>query len=174
VSTVDRLRLAAAMVLVTAGPVSAIPEHDAIQQYSGPATCLACHRTQAEAMFGAVHYQWTGPTPDVTNIDGSAGKRELGVNSYCGSPSSSRRRPAPPATRATEGAHRNDEQRPTREYRLPAVPSGCLSAQSGRSVRAGDRHRLPGNAADREHAGRKRGWRFPVSAGRGENVDQRP
>ncbi len=83
--------LAAAMVLVPAGPASAIPEHDAIQQYNGPQTCLACHHSQAQAMFGSVHYQWTGPTPDVTNVDGNAGKREKGVNSYCGSPSSSRK-----------------------------------------------------------------------------------
>ncbi len=40
-------------------------------------------------MFGSVHYQWTGPTPNAANIPGSAGKRELGFNTYCGTPASS-------------------------------------------------------------------------------------
>jgi len=41
-------------------------------------------------MFGSVHYQWTGATPNVPNIPGDAGKGELGFNTYCGSVESSR------------------------------------------------------------------------------------
>jgi len=41
-------------------------------------------------MFGSVHYQWTGATPNVPNIPGDAGKGELGFNTYCGSVETSR------------------------------------------------------------------------------------
>jgi hypothetical protein len=85
------LILAVAAVLGPAAIVFASSAHLDIQQYNGPQTCLSCHRTQAEDMFGSVHYQWTGPTPTVTNIPGEAGKRQLAFNSYCGSPLSSRR-----------------------------------------------------------------------------------
>jgi hypothetical protein len=74
-----------------ARPVSANPSHLAIQEYNGPATCLTCHRTQAEGMFGSVHYQWTGATPDVPSIAGNSGKGDSAFNSYCGTPTSSRR-----------------------------------------------------------------------------------
>ncbi len=65
--------------------------HQGINQYNGPQTCLTCHRVEAHDMFESVHYQWTGPTPTVTNITGNAGKRQLAFNSYCGTPTSSRR-----------------------------------------------------------------------------------
>lgn len=71
-------------------PCLAIPEHDAITQYDGPATCVACHPTHAEDVFRSVHYQWSGPTPNVPNIVGNAGKGELGFNTYCGTPTTSR------------------------------------------------------------------------------------
>ena len=66
------------------------PEHSNITSYTGPSTCLACHRQQAVSMFGAVHYQWTGATPNVPNIPGDAGKDDLGFNTYCGSVETSR------------------------------------------------------------------------------------
>ena len=65
-------------------------EHLMISEYLGPATCIACHLTEAEQMFGSVHYQQTGPTPNVPNIDGNAGKSERAFNTYCGTPLSSR------------------------------------------------------------------------------------
>lgn len=67
-----------------------IGEHLGITQYDGPATCVGCHETEAKNMFGAVHYQWTGPTPNVPNIAGDAGKADLGFNTYCGTVVSSR------------------------------------------------------------------------------------
>jgi hypothetical protein len=70
--------------------IAAVPEHSNITSYAGPSTCLACHRQQAVAMFGSVHYQWTGATPNVPNIPGNAGKAELGFNTYCGSVETSR------------------------------------------------------------------------------------
>ena len=57
--------------------------HESIQEYTGPETCVACHQTQAEEVFSSVHYQWIGPTPDVPNIDGDAGKVNA-FNTYCG------------------------------------------------------------------------------------------
>jgi len=93
--------LAAAMVLVsgerTAAQVPAIsPEalqaHATIATYNGPATCVACHQEQAQAMFGSVHYQQMGDTPTVPNLDGAAGKGPNGLrvmNSYCGTPTTS-------------------------------------------------------------------------------------
>ena len=68
----------------------AIPEHAAITEYKGPQTCVACHPTQTHAVFGSVHYQWSGPTPAVSNIEGNAGKADVGFNTYCGSPLGSR------------------------------------------------------------------------------------
>jgi hypothetical protein len=64
-----------------------VPEHLAITEYTGPETCVACHQDEAEAMFGSVHYQQSGPTPNVPNIPGFAGERgfgDIGFNTYCG------------------------------------------------------------------------------------------
>jgi hypothetical protein len=63
--------------------------HATISEYNGPATCIACHQVQAEGMFGSVHYQLSGPTPNVTNIPGDAGKGNGGFNTYSGTPESS-------------------------------------------------------------------------------------
>jgi hypothetical protein len=68
--------------------------HATITEYHGPSTCVACHQTQAEAMHGSVHYQQTGPTPNVPNIAGFAGERgfgDIGFNTYCGTHVSSSR-----------------------------------------------------------------------------------
>jgi Cytochrome c bacterial len=68
--------------------------HQGIARYDGPATCLECHETQATEVFHSVHYQETGPTPYVTNIDGFAGQAghgAIGFNSYCGTQVTSRR-----------------------------------------------------------------------------------
>ncbi len=72
-------------------PLQMVPEHSAITEYQGPQTCLACHEAQALGMHGSVHYQWTGPTPNVPNIAGNAGKGDLGFNTYCGTVVTSRR-----------------------------------------------------------------------------------
>lgn len=72
----------------------ALQAHSQITAYDGPATCIACHQSQAQAMFGSVHYQELGETLGVPNIDGPAGKGSNGaqvLNSYCGTPSTSSR-----------------------------------------------------------------------------------
>jgi hypothetical protein len=65
--------------------------HRKITEYNGPGTCVDCHEEETAQMFGTVHYQWTGPTPNVTNIGGNAGKADVGFNTYCGSVVGSRR-----------------------------------------------------------------------------------
>ncbi len=65
--------------------------HALITEYRGPATCVTCHETEATDVFHSVHYQWTGQTPNVTNITGNAGKGDRGFNTYCGAVVSSRR-----------------------------------------------------------------------------------
>ena len=72
-------------------PLQTIPEHESIAEYTGPGTCVACHEIEAQAMFGSVHYQWTGSTLNVPNISGNAGKGDLGFNTYCGAAVTSRR-----------------------------------------------------------------------------------
>lgn len=59
--------------------------HTRILEYSGPETCIECHRKEAREMHGSVHYQQTGLTPNVTNISATAGKAEDAFNTYCGS-----------------------------------------------------------------------------------------
>jgi len=70
---------------------TALPEHLAITQYDGPATCVGCHQTEAQEMFGSLHYQITGPTPNVPNISGNSGKGDTAFNTYCGATVSSDR-----------------------------------------------------------------------------------
>ena len=65
--------------------------HPTIQEYKGPETCVKCHTKQANDMFGSVHYQWDGPTPNVPNITGNAGKGNDSFNTYCGAVNASRR-----------------------------------------------------------------------------------
>ncbi len=63
-----------------------------IQEYTGPEVCVACHESEARDMHGSVHYQQSGPTDYVTNINGPAGERWnglpgdgfSGINTYCG------------------------------------------------------------------------------------------
>ncbi len=77
----------------TVSPAAA-EAHSTITAYAGPATCIACHQEQALQMFGSVHYQEMGETPQVANIDGLAGKGRNGhrvMNSYCGTPVTSSR-----------------------------------------------------------------------------------
>ena len=65
--------------------------HATIEEYTGPETCVKCHEDEAKDMFKSAHYQWNGPTPNVPNIDGSAGKGNDSFNTYCGALNSSRR-----------------------------------------------------------------------------------
>ena len=85
--------------------------HATIQSYDGPATCVECHVNEALDAFHSVHYQQTGPTPNVTNIDGNAGERGngfIGFNSYCGTHVTS--------SRATcSGCHSGNGQFPSPE-----------------------------------------------------------
>ena len=73
---------------------AAVAAHESITEYLGPQTCVACHQAEAEDMHGSVHYQQTGPTPNVLNIPGYAGERgfgAIGFNTYCGAHATSSR-----------------------------------------------------------------------------------
>ena len=58
--------------------------HANITAYNGPATCIACHPTQATNMLNTLHMQWKGTTTELTNAPGqSLGKQVKGINTFC-------------------------------------------------------------------------------------------
>ena len=61
-----------------------LPAHAGITAYNGPATCIACHPTQATNMLNSLHMKWSGPTPELTNAPTqNLGKAVKGINSFC-------------------------------------------------------------------------------------------
>jgi hypothetical protein len=90
------------------GAAANLGGHETISAYTGPETCVACHRNEAEAMHGSVHYQLSGPTPNVPNIPGDAGKGQGGMNTYCGAIVTSR-------DVTCAGCHTSYGQQPTAE-----------------------------------------------------------
>jgi len=86
-ATLPLLTLFATALLVLTSPVAnaSIPEHDSIQSYEGPQTCIACHDQEARDMLDSLHMQWSGPTPDLTNTDDGEriGKGDWGINTFC-------------------------------------------------------------------------------------------
>ena len=69
------------------GTLLANPHQKYVQTYDGTRTCLACHETQAQHVFGSIHYQWQAPAPNLAN----AGARRIGkinsTNDFCTNPS---------------------------------------------------------------------------------------
>jgi hypothetical protein len=65
------------------GGTGGIAAHQSITAYNGPATCIACHEIEAQDMLSSLHMQWSGPTPDVTNISGDDGKGVNAINTFC-------------------------------------------------------------------------------------------
>lgn len=51
--------------------------------YEGSKTCNRCHDHSGD-VHASVHYQWTGPTPHVVNMD--HGGKLGGINDFCGYP----------------------------------------------------------------------------------------
>ena len=94
------------LVPAHATSLKALDAHASITEYLGPETCVACHEGEAQAAHASVHYQQSGSTPYVTNIDGSAGKTDKAFNTYCGTPVTS-----PRATCA--GCHVSNGKYPT-------------------------------------------------------------
>lgn len=90
------------------GQSGTIGGHETITAYNGPATCVRCHRTAAEEAHGSTHYRLTGPTPNVPNIPGEAGKGEGGMNTYCGAITTSR-------AVTCAGCHVGNGQKPSAE-----------------------------------------------------------
>jgi hypothetical protein len=86
--------LSAILMIGTPDAQAQLHPHLSITTYDGPETCLVCHESEALEAHGSVHYQQSGPTDYVTNIDGPAGERgpgEIGINTYCGTHESSPR-----------------------------------------------------------------------------------
>ncbi len=52
--------------------------------YEGSKTCRRCHLEETQQAHAAVHYQWVGPTPHVTNMQ--VGGKLGGINDFCGFP----------------------------------------------------------------------------------------
>ena len=66
------------------GGTTIIEDHKNIS-YTGPNTCLKCHKTEAHDILGSTHYQWSGEAPYMLNQpDLIQGKAWGAVNTYCG------------------------------------------------------------------------------------------
>ncbi len=55
-----------------------------LDAYAGSATCRECHADEVAQVHGSVHYQWSGPTPGV--VDMETGGKLGGINDFCGYP----------------------------------------------------------------------------------------
>ena len=77
------LTVAISMSIPVAFAAAAITEHQDIVAWEGTSTCLQCHETEAQEVFGSTHYQWLGETPYMQDGPEIQGKLDIGVNSYC-------------------------------------------------------------------------------------------
>jgi len=81
-----------AVVLAGAVPAAAPADNpafdhrEAFEHYLGTATCLECHREEAEAFFRSQHYQWRGETPGLSNAGGQRLGKLNTVNDFCTNP----------------------------------------------------------------------------------------
>jgi len=66
------LATSAAFCLAGTATAAVVEEHQSIQSYEGPQTCIACHQAEAEDMLNSLHMQWSGPTPDLSNTNGES------------------------------------------------------------------------------------------------------
>jgi len=153
------LSLILAPILIATPAAGAIPEHEAIEVYEGPQTCVACHEEEALEIHATAHYQWTGPTPHVTNIDGPAGKDVLGFNTYCGSPATSRRI-------ACSGCHAGNGGAPSPDTTLDQLHNiDCLMCHQNDYARAPAGPFETVSATG--HDGVFRSWQLPVEDAEG-------
>lgn len=56
--------------------------------WTGYTMCISCHKTQAQAMYQSVHYQWKGSAAEMTTGPASQGKMDAkdgssALNAYC-------------------------------------------------------------------------------------------
>jgi hypothetical protein len=54
-----------------------------ISVYEGTKTCLECHRKEAKDVYGSVHYQWKGITPDAVGLAEEPAGKMGGINDFC-------------------------------------------------------------------------------------------
>jgi len=133
--------------------------HANIASYAGPATCVRCHSAQAADVFHSVHYQWTGPTPNVTNIDGDSGKADTAMNTYCGMTGSS-----PYAT--CSGCHAGYGLKPTRTLTQEQMNNvDCMLCHQDKYKRKWAGPFVPQTFTD--YSGNVRTWQLPVETADG-------
>ena len=51
--------------------------------FQGTATCLTCHRNEAIAFHGSVHYQWSGDASDAEGLSTPTAGKMGGINDFC-------------------------------------------------------------------------------------------
>jgi hypothetical protein len=83
--------LVALMILtLAAGPAPAAKvkysHQEYFETYEGTATCLECHREEAEDFFHSQHYQWRGEAPNIVNADGQMLGKMNTMNDFCTNP----------------------------------------------------------------------------------------
>lgn len=78
--------LAGAAPAATPAGSPAFDHKEAFEHYQGTATCLECHRGEAEAFFRSQHYQWRGETPGLSNAGGQRLGKLNTVNDFCTNP----------------------------------------------------------------------------------------
>lgn len=143
---------------VVGSPAEALG-HKAITSYTGPETCVACHRTEAQQAHNSTHYQLTGATPNVPNISGNAGKGEGGMNTYCGAISTSR-------DVTCAGCHAGYGQKPVAEASEAQLDNiDCLMCHQAAYARkpAGPYEQVPAKGQD----GKPRMLSLPIETEKG-------
>ena len=52
--------------------------------FEGTKTCLSCHRDEAMAFHGSVHYQWSGDASESEGLSAAATAGKMGgINDFC-------------------------------------------------------------------------------------------
>ena len=54
-----------------------------ITTFEGTATCLACHREEAQEVHNSVHYQWQGDASEAIGLNTSKAGKLGGINDFC-------------------------------------------------------------------------------------------
>jgi hypothetical protein len=89
VNVLSTLCLFAASAAVFAADAPASSHKDYFEHYEGTATCLQCHRAEAETFFHSQHYQWMGETPNLVNAGGKKLGKMNTMNDFCTNPAAS-------------------------------------------------------------------------------------
>ncbi|MEA1906976.1 MAG: hypothetical protein U9N12_08515, partial [Euryarchaeota archaeon] len=83
--TAARFSVVLLFCLLIAQAASAASEgsHAGIDEYTGAATCLACHQEEGEDFATSVHNTWMGEGTHIVGKEGEATGKLVGVNEFC-------------------------------------------------------------------------------------------